>query len=373
SLLLAELPTIVAPERPENDPLLPNIRTIIWKLSTGTANLHRVLLFIPPSLKSLTLDLPASAREEGDSVRQLFDGLMASPELDLETFKFTKPEVGARMVERLSSFLERQPNLKVLVISTDPYLEPRVSQERLFPTLPSGLRELRADVEFHDKTEYIARIQTISQRLPNLRVLKLVLSSIGSWDLSNFESLSPFLQNRNLEELTLYISTAIHLDTRDIHALGKALPRITRLDLRLHYNVWPALKIQASSLMDFAKAFPNLRVLTTDISSTDISCTDIPLASLEGNESAEPEAPKFLNLRVLNVGTSSLSEDDVVRMAEFLAKVCADPLLEIEYDGKKNDSGDSVRPWRDVEAMVELIRRPNLGGGNSNADRTPGS
>ncbi|KAG8911283.1 hypothetical protein FRC01_005798, partial [Tulasnella sp. 417] len=370
SLLLAKLPTLIASECLENEPLLPNVQAISWAVLGDIANLPLILPFISPSLKSLTLDVYASdSEEEGDPVRQLFDGLTASPGLNLESFNFEKPELGARIVKRLVSFLERQPNLKGFGLSSDPYLEPRTIQGMLFSNLPTGLRELNVEVEFHDKNEYVALIQTILKRLPDLRVLELVLTSHpDSWNLSDFKSLSPLLQNTNLEELTLYVSEEIHFDTRDIYALGKALPHMAQLDLRLHYSSLPALKIPASSLIDFAIAFPNLRVLTTDI-----SCTDIPLAPLEGDKSAEPDAPNLSNLRILNVGTSSLSQDDVTRMAKFLATLGPGPLLEIEYDGKKNDSEDSVRPWRDVEAMVKLIRRPNLGRGTLNADRTPSS
>ncbi|KAG8916018.1 hypothetical protein FRC01_003435 [Tulasnella sp. 417] len=368
SLPLAEIPTLIAAKDLEDEPLLPNVKAITWSVVADIANLPRILPFISPSLKSLAFDVYTSEFEEdGDPTRQLFDGLTASPGLDLESFNFEKPEIGAEIVKRLLSFLERQPKLKVFGLSSDPYLEPRTVQSMLFSQLPTGLRELSADVEFHDESEYTALIQTILKRLPDLRVLKLVLTSHhDSWNLSDFKSFSPLLQNPNLEEMTLYVSGDIHLDTRDIYALGKALPLMTQFDLRLHYSSLPALKIQASSLMDFAKAFPNLRVLTTDI-----SCTDIPLASIEGDKSAEPDAPNLSNLRILNVGASSLSQDDVTRMAKFLAMLGPGPLLEIEYDGKKKDSGDSVRPWRDVEAMLKLIRRPNLGGGTLNADRTP--
>ncbi|KAG8914023.1 hypothetical protein FRC01_004254, partial [Tulasnella sp. 417] len=370
SHLLAELPTFIAPERLGNEPLLPNVQAISWAVLVDIANLPRILPFISPSLKSLTFDVYASdSEEERDPVCQLFDGLTASPGLDLESFNFDKSDVGAEIVKRLLSFLERQPNLKVFRLSSDPYLEPRTVQNMLFSNLPTGLRQLSADVEFHDKYEYTALIQTILERLLDLRVLKLVLTSHhDSWNVSDFKSLAPLLQNPSLEELTLYVSGDIHFDTRDIYALGKALPHMAQFDLRLHYSSLPALKIQASSLMDFAKAFPNLRVLTTDI-----SCTDIPLASLERDKSTGPDAPNLSNLRIWNVGASSLSQDDVTRMAQFLAMLGPSPLLEIEYDGKKNDSEDSVRPWRDVEAMVKLIRRPNLGGGTLNADRTPSS
>ncbi|KAG8910058.1 hypothetical protein FRC01_006568, partial [Tulasnella sp. 417] len=368
SLLLAELPTLIASERLENEPLLPNVQAISWAVLGDIANLPRILPFISPSLKSLTFDVYApDSEEDGDLVLQLFDGLTASSGLDLESFNFEKPDLGAEIVKRLLSFLEHQPNLKVFGLSSDPYLEPRTVQSMLFSQLPTGLRQLSADGEFHDKSEYTALIQAILQRLPDLRVLKLVLPGHHDpWNLSNFKSLSPLLQNPNLEELTLYVSGDIHFDTRDIYALGKALPHMAHFDLRLHYSSLPALKIQASSLMDFAKAFPNLRVLTTDI-----SCTDIPLASIERDKSAEPDAPNLSNLRILNVGASSLSQDDVTRMAQSLAMLGPSPLLEIEYDGKKKDSEDSVPPWRDVEAMVKLIQRPNLGGGISNADRTP--
>lgn len=366
SRLFAELPTLVGPYRPENEPLLPNVQAIGWTIAEDIALVPRILPFISPSLKALTLEIYASdSEEDGDHVRQFLDGVTASPELELESFNIDKPGIGAKFMKRLLTFLERQQNLKVFGMRCDPYLEPRAAQGMLFPNLPTGLREFGADVEFDDKNEYTALIQTILQRLTNIRVLKLVLTSLGSWDLSDFESLSPFLQNPNLEELTLYVSTAIQLNTSDIHALGKALPHMVRLNIRLHYNARPALIIQVTSLMDLAKAFPDLQSLTAHI-----SCAEIPLAPRPRDAKAELEGSTLSKLRVLDVGRSSLLEKDVARMAEFLASLRLDPLLEIEYDGKGKESEGSVRLWRDVEAMVKLLQRSNSGG-KPDPDRTP--
>ncbi|KAG8915798.1 hypothetical protein FRC00_013567 [Tulasnella sp. 408] len=321
---------------PRTRNLLPNVQTISWTITVNIARLPQFLRLISPPLKTLNVDIHDSASEESpDPVRQFFDGLTAIPELELR----------------------RQQNLKVLGISSDPYLEPHTVQGMLFPNLPIGLWEFSADVEFHNKSHYVALIQTILQRLPDLRVIKFVLSSLGSWDLSDFESLSPFLQNPDLEELTLYISGVIHLDTREIHALGKALPRMARLNLCLHYNCRPALSIQASSLTGLAKAFPNLQALTIHI-----SFDDIPLASPSG-ESVDLLGAGLSKLMVLNVGRSSLLQQDVARMAEFLATLRLHPLFEIAYDGKRK-SKDPVQPWHDVEVMVKLIQQRNLEVGN---------
>lgn len=352
SLLLEELPTLVALEHSEKQPLLPNVETIGWNIM-NIAHLPRCLRLIPPSLKALNIDIPSE--EAVDLVRQFFDGVMAIPELELENFSFDKSWIGASFMKQLLPFLERQQNLKTFGISSDPHFEPHTVQGMLFPNLPTGLREFSAEVEFDDKGHYVGLIKTILQRLPDLRVLKLVLSSLGSWDLSDFESLSPCFQNPNLEELTLYISGVIHLDTKEIHTLGKALPHMTRLNPCLHYNCRPA---QASSLTSLAKAFPNRQALTIHI-----SCDDIPPASSSSGESAELLGAGLSKLIVLNVGRSSLLQKDVARMAEFLAALHLHSLFEISYD-RKGKNKDPVQSWGDVETMLKLIQQRDFEGGN---------
>lgn len=361
ALLFAELPTLVAPERLKNEPLLPNVQTIRW-----TAHLPRVLLFISPSLKSLTLNVLGTVLDEDrNAARQCFNGLTVFPKLDLESFRLVRPRMEARFMEGLLPFLQRQQNLKALEISSESYLDPHTVQGMLFPNLPTGLRELGAEVEFHDESEYKALTQTIIQRLPNLRVIKLLLTSLGSWDLSDFDNLSPFLQNSNLEELTLYVSEMIGINTRDIHALGRALPHMARLNLRLQSSGLPALSVQASSLIDFAKAFPNLQLLVAHV-----VCINVPISSPSHGEAAGLDAAKLPKLKILNVGRSSLPQHDVARMAELLARLRLHPLFKIEWYGKGKYSEDSVRSWRDVEAMVKLIQRPNPDSGKSDPDRT---
>ncbi|KAG8937881.1 hypothetical protein FRC00_011677 [Tulasnella sp. 408] len=322
--------SIEFPERSGINSLLPNIQEITWSMACDIANLPLVLPFISRSLKALTLNLTAGKSEAGvDIVCHFFDTLIAFAGLELETFKFASHPLEVKDATQLLSFLKSQRNIKVLEVSSDPYVEPTPVQDILFPNFPQSLHELSVNVEFEGQSDYNDRIQTILQRLPNLRVLELVLTSNGSWNLSNFEGLAPLLQNPDLEELSLWVAEDINLNHTDIHTLGRALPKITSLNLRLFYTGLPAVGMPASSLMDFAKAFSNLETLYLQITEIDVS---LPLPS-PGNEGRVcPFNPA--TFRSLHVGNSLLSQKDVPCMAEFLRMLCRHPLFDLEHDGE---------------------------------------
>ncbi|KAG8943931.1 hypothetical protein FRC04_002419 [Tulasnella sp. 424] len=342
-------------ERPGIDPLLPNIQEISWTVIHEMANLPHILPFISSSLKALTITLYLTDAEAEDTACRVFDTLAEFTGLELEnlTFECYGGQIDA-VVEQFVSFLKGQHKLKVFRITHDSYDESRATQDMLFPNLPTGLRELKASVEFYEESDYITRIHTILQRLPDLRVLRLVLTSNGSGNLSDFGSLSPFLQNPNLEELTLWVSEEIHLNRSDIHALGRMLPNMARFHLRLHYTALPAVGVPVAWLVDFAKAFPKLQALTLRLDNIGPS---LPLPGTANEEQVNTFNPTAF--RILDVGGSVLSEGDVPSMAEFLGLLCLNPLFEIEYHGKQRAPADTAAPWRVTEAMVKLIQRSN--------------
>ncbi|KAG8972849.1 hypothetical protein FRC05_009488 [Tulasnella sp. 425] len=348
----------LALRRPGIDPLLPNIQEISWSASGDINNLPHVIHFISSSLKSLTITVDGT--DVGSPCR-FFDALAGCTGLELENLSFEGSDGDAKVAERLASFLKGQQKLKALLIPSDSYAEPRTTQDMLFPNLPIGLRELDTRVEFYEKSDYTSRLQTILQRLPDLRVLRLVLTSNGSWNLSDFESLSPLLQNPNLEELKLWVSEEIHLTRSDIHALGRALPNMARLQLRLHFSTSSAVRVPATWLEDFAKAFPKLQALTIRLDNIRTSPPLLTTANEEQVKAFNPTAFNPTAFRVLDVGGSVLSEEDVPRMAEFLGLLCLNPLFEIVYHGKQRAPADTTVPWRDTEAMVKLIQRSNSG------------
>lgn len=211
----------MAPESLQTNPLLPSIQEISWTVTvpSGIVNLSRALPFISPSLKSLEIIVFPEDSTTVDIICQFFDTLAGLAELDLETFKIERYDLEAPVLRHLSSFLTHHQNMKSLEISSYSYFQPRSTQPLLFSNLPNGVRDLKVNVEFYANSDYTALVQAISQRLPSLRALKSVLSSLGSWDLASFEDLSPFLQFSNLEELNLWVSEEIHFNTGDIYTL----------------------------------------------------------------------------------------------------------------------------------------------------------
>lgn len=312
------------------------------------ANLPWILPFVSPSLKLLTIELHAQGPTVVDAACEFFLTLVPFVQLELESFKFERNEMELEIVPSLGAFLLLRSNLKILDIACDPYIRPSFL-DPLFVGLPKSLQELHLQVEFHERRDYIARIQSILQRLDSLRVLALVLSGIDSWNPSDFESPSPFLQNPNMEELTLWVAEEIHLNPRDIYTLGRALPKMARLNLRLHYSLGPALYMPASSLMDFAKAFPHLETLYLRITIIDVSLP-LPPPDEEGRIcSFNPGTFRFLG-----VGDSPLSEQDVPCMSAYLRMLCGHPLVEIRYDEKGLSGKGPVPPW---EKVATLVRR----------------
>lgn len=312
------------------------------------ANLPLVRPFISRSLKALTVNPHAGSSEAGvDIVCRFFDTLIAFTGLDLETFKFGRQSLEVKVAAQLLSFLNSQRNIKVLEVSGDPYLEPTPVQDILFPNFPQGLHELSADVEFEGQSDYNDRIQTMLQRLPNLRVLELMLTNTGSWYLPNFEGLAPFLHNPDLEELTLWVAEEINLNHTDIHTLGRALPKMARLSLRLFYTARPAVGMPASSLMDFAKAFPNLETLYLRITEIDVS---LPLPPPDDEVQVCPFNPA--TFRSLHVGDSPLSQKDVPCMRAFLRMLCPHPLFDLRYDGEGEFFIGAGLAWEDVKTVM---------------------
>lgn len=344
------LPALVVPEPLRGNPLLPNVLAIHWSATEEIDNLPQVLPFVASSLKSLTLDLYAEGTtDEHDSVIcRFFDTLTGLGELQLESFKIERPGLGPEILDHFLPFLKHQQSLKDFGAVIEPYDEPGTTQGRLFPNLPDRLQELYVSVEFDGSSDYTALIQTILQRLSNLRALRLVLSSLGSWDVSDLAGLSPFLQYANLEELTLWVSRRIHLNKGDIYTLGRALPKLARLNLRRHYSVLPAIEMPASSLIDFAKAFPNLQTLEFHITSIDIS-----LPSTSPNDETQVTTFNRSTFRLLDIGESPLAEKEVPIIAGFLGMLCQHPLFELKYS--REDTGDNQAPqaWKKAEALIK--------------------
>lgn len=344
------LPTLVVPEPLQGEPLLPNVLEIHWSITEDINNLPQVLPYVSSSLKRLTIELYAegTTNEDVSMVCRFFNTLTGLGELQLESFKIDRPALAREVLDHLLPFLKQQKNLKFFEAVTEPYDEPGTTQRRLFANLPDRLQELYVNVDFDGNSDYIDLIQTILQRVSNLKALRLVLTSLGSWDVSNVGGLSPFLQYTNLEELTLWVAGKIHLNTNDIYTLGRALPKLAKLNLRRHYSVLPAIEMPASSLIDFAKAFPNLQTLELHITSIDIQ-----LLSTSTNDETQITAFNPSTFRWLDVGESPLAEKEVPIIAGFLGMLCRHPLFKIKSSRGSAFYDGASQAWKKAEALIK--------------------
>ncbi|KAG9019514.1 hypothetical protein FRB90_001176 [Tulasnella sp. 427] len=136
---------------------------------------------------------------------------------------------------------------------------------------------------------------------------------------------------------------------------------MVRFHFRLTFTGYPAITMPASALSGFVKAFPSLQILSLKIKDSG------KLSSSSTSVQEEHRGIKRLNpaiFKMLDIGSSSLPEENVASMAEVLHQVCNGPFFEIEYSGKGNKmNGGSAETWWDVENLLKLKAKTSSGAG----------
>lgn len=339
--------------------LLPNVQEIQWAVSHDIINLQHALPFLHGSLKTLTLTLGESIiSDDDDAIARFLDTLWAMQDLSLETFGFHIFGAPTEILQSLTVFLQSQPKIKVLHMPiTDFGPDSDAAQDLFYRSYPEGLKRLMTTVSFRSPEEYLTRLQTIIQRAPQLRTLDLYLDGVLNWP-SALDNLAPLLALPNLEELNLVTLHGFHLDPEDIAMLGRSFPKMVRLGLQPQPRVHPRLGIQATSLIDFTKAFPNLSGLSMYIEPIHTPL-QLPWRSTEQHSQSEAQSlPSFnpLIFESLHVGSSPIEDKDIPDMAELLCVLCRNPFLEIRCEGKDTEMGGPALAWRKVEALVQLVQ-----------------
>ncbi|KAG8915799.1 hypothetical protein FRC00_013568 [Tulasnella sp. 408] len=337
--------------------LLPNVQEIHWEIYHDLINLQHALPFLHASMKTLRItvddvDIP----DADDAVARFLDTLWAIQGLSLETFSFDILGMPEKILRSLICFLQSQPTIKFLDCYSTP--ESNVAQGLFYQSFPEDLQRLSTTVLFRGPKDYLAGIQTLVQRTPKLRTLKLALTGAASWWPSTFHDLSPFLALSNLEELKLTTSHGFHLDPEDIVMLGKSFNKMARFHLHPVPKSTPGLGIQATSLIDFAMAFPNLRVLGIYIEPVN-DPLQLPWKSTQQNSQALAQALPSFNpstFQLLYVSWSILEDKYITDMAELLTVLCRNPSFEITCEGKNTYKNGSARAWRKVEALVKHVQ-----------------
>ncbi|KAG8915796.1 hypothetical protein FRC00_013565 [Tulasnella sp. 408] len=338
--------------------LLPNVQEINWGVSRDIVDIQHVLPFLNGSLRKLALNLG----EEGDladdgAVARFFNTLSVIQGLSLETFDLDMVGVPTPVMRGISSVLRSQPKLKfsqIRVIGLGPKVD--IAQDLLHRAFPESLQGLSSSIIFQRREDYLTRAETIVQRVPHLRSLELHLVGVSSWWPYTLDDLAPFMALPNLEELVLVTLHGFQLDPDDIAALGKAFPKMTRFDLQPQPQLSFRRGIQATSLIDFSNAFPNLRTLSMYIVHDPLR---LPWRSTEQHSQAQPQSlPSFnsLTFQVLDVGSSFLEDKDIPNMAELLSVLCRHPSFEIKCEGSPTDREDPAYAWRKVETLVKLVQ-----------------
>ncbi|KAG9047628.1 hypothetical protein FS837_001821 [Tulasnella sp. UAMH 9824] len=338
--------------------LLPNIQEINWGVSRDTVDLQHALPFLNGSLRKFAMNLGADEDlGDDDAVARFFNTISVMQGISLETFDLDMVGVPTPIMRGVSSFLQSQPKLKysqMRVIGLGPKVD--IAQDLLHRAFPESLQGLSTSIVFQRREDYLTRAQTIVQRVPHLRSLELHLVGVSSWWPYTFDELAPFMTLSNLEELVLVTLHGFQLDPDDIAALGKAFPKMRRFDLQPQPQLNFRRGIQATSLIDFSDAFPNLRTLSMYIVHDPLQ---LPWRSKE--EYSQPQAqtlPSFssLTFQVLDVGSSFLEDKDIPDMAELLSVLCRNPSFEIKCEGSAMDQEDPAYAWRKVETLVKRVQ-----------------
>ncbi|KAG8915797.1 hypothetical protein FRC00_013566 [Tulasnella sp. 408] len=374
--------------------LLPNVQEIQWAASRDIVTLQHALPFLHGSLKTLTLTLGevTVSDEDDDIVRfdddivrfdddivrfdddivrfdddigrfdddivRFLDTIWAKQDLSLETFGFHILGPPTEILQSLAAFLQSQPKMKVLQMPITIFgPDSDVAQDLVCRSYPEGLKSLMSTVSFRSPAEYLTRLQTIIQRAPQLRTLDLYLRGVLNWP-SALDNLAPFLALANLEELNLVTSHGLHLDPEDIAMLGKSFPKMVRLGLQPQPQRNPHLGIQATSLIDFTKAFPKLSGLNMFIEPIR-DPLQLPWRAREQHSQAQAQSlPSFnpLIFESLHVGSSPLEEKHIPDMAELLCILCRNPSFQIRCEEKDTEMEGPALAWRKVEALVRLVQ-----------------
>ncbi|KAG8943928.1 hypothetical protein FRC04_002416 [Tulasnella sp. 424] len=291
--------------------------------------------------------------------------------LCLETFAFHTNKASLQLLQNLASLLQEQKAIRVLDMPMEIGHERALHnsvQDLIYHALPKELKEFTTDLIFFSFDDYLTRAGTIVRQAQQLHSLKLYLDGSSGWWPEGFYDLTPFLELSELENLELVTFSGIHLDPDDIVALGKSFPKMVRFAIKpLPCPVAFDVGIKATALIDFATTFPKLEVLGIRIEPIHGPLVLPWRRSTDHHSHSQAQAyPSFNSsrFRLLDVGPSFLSDQDVPDMAELLSVLCHHPLLEIKYERQEEPEylepeetpeEDSTKTWRKVEALVKLV------------------
>ncbi|KAG8943930.1 hypothetical protein FRC04_002418 [Tulasnella sp. 424] len=335
-------------------PLLPNVQEIHWTASYDALNLQHALAFLNSSVKTLDITLYSEGEDDLHIAARVLCTISGIHGLCLETFKFKSTRTSHQLLQSMVSLLQEQQSIKVLDIKIDtPSLLTDATQDPIYPALPKELKEFVTDLVFRGSDDYLIRARTIVRQAPQLRSLKLHLNGLFDWWPSEFRYLAPLLELSELENLEFVTSHPIHLDPGDIAIMGKSFPQMVRFVIEPVRSDFE-FGIKATALINFAMAFPKLQVLGITIEQIR-EPLKLPWRSAEQPSLSPPPAyPSFNSstFRLLDIGPSFLSDDDIPDMAELLSVLCHNPLFQIDYAQPDDNSANA---WRKVQALVNLV------------------
>lgn len=317
--------------------LLPAAHTIVWKACTTARTIHHLLPFLSPTLRSLTLSISSSDREE---TSQALLSLAAHQELKLSALSILAG-CNTEVEEAIATFLSHQKEVVDLTLPLVSGGGPLV-QELL---RSSPLRSFSGALRFASTPDIEPFFSSFIANHSQLQSLDLRFSDSqrDEGPALPFEIIRPLLQCRALRCLKL-LSRRIQLEQSDIEEMGAAWRSLEKLELRrlsrYHEDGSPS-----SWLAVFAEAFPpGLQTLSLDFVHDD-------------NPTLDDGRAAFPSLKTLNIGCWTVTPRQLQSTSEYLAWLCPEGVT-IQSEG----SWQNKDQWREVQNLVDMAHRFRVAG-----------
>ncbi|KAG8923296.1 hypothetical protein FRC01_012927, partial [Tulasnella sp. 417] len=309
--------------------ILPNLRAVHWQV--GESGVTQILAFCPPSLERMSLHIGDKGLDV-DSVKRVLSSLSLYLASRLKFFGFgtsLSTNEDAALSTALNAFLRSQTGLVELIL---PYYE--IQDPLTISVACQASPQLRTFCgEMLDFTKRMFRtaLSALSKRGASLRCLRLIRSASEPHRESiSLDDIEPLLQLSIIEDIRLWLRCRLELKGTHIQQMGQAWQGLTSLILR---SSEPGIPL--AHLIAFAQWFPALQKFAARL-----DCSGyIP--------SADEVPSRFKSLCTLTFLDVWITEDRMLRMAEFLAMVCG-PRVRVRAHTYGLDSGGflhDVFPW----------------------------
>lgn len=346
-------PEVFTALKRHGQPLLPNLRELTWASCYNPRSMLDVLNLVSPTLKTLHLLIDNFIAAESPLLAEVFDGLLATPDLQLETFDFNVRRAHPHVEQALFRFLQAQPGINTLTLLTYHFSRQMTSAIGTLHNLRNlDLSWIMVDITDEDVNE---ALQQLRGSCPLLRCLTLKWGFDPKEDPKEFD-FEPLLGcGWDLEELELKRGRGLKMSSTDLRRMGETWPNLRRLHVYwMHFS--PAdpvpLGLSLSDLNVLATSFPKIENLYLIL-----NCDEEDLAE-------PPTLASFNHLQTLYASEWIIPETKVNQVAAYLAHLRPEVLRSSKhqviyggYPATQARSDANRSRWKEVAAAIEDIQK----------------